>query len=578
MNTENLPPAAPRRGLAIASLVLGIVGIGLSLFLVGGVLGLVGVALAMAHILSKRGRNAMAWWGLGLSLVSILATIALGFAYVAFFKQVKATMATMQTGGTLASTWEGVLAPDFTVTNLEGKVTRLSDLKGKRVVLDFWATWCGPCVKEIPEFIRLQKETSRDELAIIGISDENADTLKSFVKKHGVTYAIVSAKGLPGPFHDLEAVPTTFFIDRKGVIQSIAVGARDYTQLKELALAKDFEGEVRQQPRTPPAPGLKEAVPMLHGVVAWSKTLPGARSICAGKDWDGNGATKILVGAGNQLHVLDLNGVETGVVTLPAAYATIECGQERQKGARLLGYSNWGRTVEVVDRTGKELWSYSSAMGVDGAHWGDLDGDGSDEMIVGMNGFGGLAAVSSEGKRLWHVSLGNVWSQGVAVGHGGQALVFATEAGGTIRVFDGQGHAVRTLRPAGAYFTKLAAAVVDPAGTVQVLALGQSLSGKSGLAVACDAQGQVAWSVPVSSARDWAQVHFACGDLNGDGNAEWALIEPSGDLDLVTAAGQKLAALPHQGAASDFLIVPRSNGPGLLVVLAGGSVQAFSFQ
>ncbi len=571
--------AAPRQGLAITSLVLGIVGLCLSLFVVGAVLGALGLALGLAHILGKRGRNGMAWCGVSLSVLSIIAAIGFGFAYVKIFKVFKDTITSMATGTEPTTKWEGVLAPDFTVTTLDGKTIQLSALKGKRVVLDFWATWCGPCVKEIPEFVRLQNETSRDDLVLVGISQEDVETLKSFVKQKGVNYPIASAKDLPGPFSNLQVVPTTFFIDRKGVIQSVAVGARGYAELKELALAKDFEGEPKAEPGPSPASGLKDAEKMLQPISAWSTNLPGAMALCSG-DWDGDGAVEILVAAANKLLVLGLDGVEKSAVPLPGTFSAIECGRHRQKGARLLGYSNWGRQVEVVDTNGKALWSYSAMMGIDGAHWGDLDGDGTDELIVGMNGLGGLDAVSADGKKLWHASLANVWSQAVIpAGSGGQALVFASEAGGTVRVFNAQGRAVRTLRPDGAYYTTLAAGVMDRSGTVQVLALGQSSQGSSGQdAVAFDSKGQVAWSAPVRAAGGWVKVRFARGDIAGDGNFEWAFIESSGDMVLVTATGEKLAAIPGQSGASDFVIVPDKNGRGLLVVLQGASVQAYSFK
>src|SRR6266404_2617670 len=100
-----------------------------------------------------------------------------------------------------------------------------------------------------------------------------------------------------------------------------------------------------------------------------------------------------------------------------------------------------------MDATGKEIWHYSATFGVNGAHWGDLDGDGTDEIIVGMNGFGGLQALAADGKRLWRASAGNVWGQAVVPATKDRAaLVFATEASGSVRIFDGQGHQVRTVR------------------------------------------------------------------------------------------------------------------------------------
>jgi hypothetical protein len=196
-----------------------------------------------------------------------------------------------------------------------------------------------------------------------------------------------------------------------------------------------------------------------------------------------------------------------------------------------------------------------------------------------MNGFGGLEALSAEGKKIWHVSLGNVWGQAVlSAGLGGQALVFATEAGGTVRVFDGQGRALRTLRPGGAYYTRLAAGIMDQSGQAQLLALGQNLGGSGEQAVAFDSKGQIVWSAPVKAGGSWVQSRFASGQIGGDNNAVWAFIDSSGDLVLATADGEKLAAIPNQSSVGDFMIVPGKNGRGLLVVLRGPTVEAYSFE
>jgi peroxiredoxin len=237
-----VPPAAPRMGLAIASLVLGILACVLSLFLVGAVCGLVGLILGLVHVVQKRGPKAMAWWGIGLSVFSILASVALGAVYYHLVMQIR-NQATSSLGADSLAKWEGVLAPDISVTTLDGKTIQLDQLKGKRVVLDFWATWCGPCVREIPHLNKLYNETSRDDLMIIGISDENEATLKPFVAGKGVNYPVTSEKNLPSPYKDVHLIPTTFFIDRKGVIQSVVVGYHEFNQLKEHALAKDFQGE-----------------------------------------------------------------------------------------------------------------------------------------------------------------------------------------------------------------------------------------------------------------------------------------------------------------------------------------------
>jgi peroxiredoxin len=147
--------------------------------------------------------------------------------------------------------WEGVSAPDFSVTNLDGQTIRLANLKGKRVLVNFWATWCPPCLEELPNFIKLRAETSPANLAILGLSTEDAATQKLFARRNDVNYPLAILQNMPSPYHNIVKIPVTLAIDRNGVIQHVLFYAQDLQTLKKFAAEADFAGAVKAAPTAP---------------------------------------------------------------------------------------------------------------------------------------------------------------------------------------------------------------------------------------------------------------------------------------------------------------------------------------
>jgi len=145
--------------------------------------------------------------------------------------------------------WQGVQAPDFSVTNLDGRMVRLADLKGKRVMLNFWATWCPPCQEEIPAFIKLRSATSPTNVVVLGLSTEDVPAQQDFAKQHGINYPLTSFEDVPSPYRDVDAIPVTMVIDRRGVIQHMLFGPQDYADLEKYATERDFAGTVRAAPQ-----------------------------------------------------------------------------------------------------------------------------------------------------------------------------------------------------------------------------------------------------------------------------------------------------------------------------------------
>ena len=115
----------------------------------------------------------------------------------------------------------GKAAPDFTLQTLDGKNVTLSSLRGKGVLLNFWATWCGPCKIEMPWFVELQKEYGPQGLQIVGVAmdDSSPQDIQTFVKEMGVNYPVLLGKEAVGQaYGGVDVLPTTFFIDRNGDI------------------------------------------------------------------------------------------------------------------------------------------------------------------------------------------------------------------------------------------------------------------------------------------------------------------------------------------------------------------------
>jgi peroxiredoxin len=122
---------------------------------------------------------------------------------------------------TTAGKLQGQPAPDFSLKSLDGKTMKLSDFRGKAVLLNFWATWCEPCKVEMPWFVDLQKKYSSQGLQVLGVAmdDASPEDIGAFAQKMGVNYPVLIGKEEVGAqYGGIEYLPSTFYISRDGKI------------------------------------------------------------------------------------------------------------------------------------------------------------------------------------------------------------------------------------------------------------------------------------------------------------------------------------------------------------------------
>jgi peroxiredoxin len=129
----------------------------------------------------------------------------------------------------------GIPAPDFTFPGLDGKMVSLSDYKGKVVLVNIWATWCPPCVSEMPSMEKLYNKFKRENFEILAVSidEPGPKAVAPFMEKTSLTFpALIDSKGAIKPVYRITAIPESFIIDKQGLLIKKIVGPVDWAAPK----------------------------------------------------------------------------------------------------------------------------------------------------------------------------------------------------------------------------------------------------------------------------------------------------------------------------------------------------------
>ncbi len=251
----NAKPAG--QGFAVAAFVCGVFALIWAMIAIGGIFGVVGLVLGIVHLRRSEQNRSLARWGVALSAAGIVGSLLAAALYAWLFSYGGPSMRPRVSGthdDVRWGDWAGVAAPPLTVRTIEGEEISLESLKGRKVVLNFWATWCGPCRREAPELDRLVREA---DVTVLAVSQESEDVVRAWARKQGhrYTFAIGKRRSMPEPFRRVRTIPTNVFIDRNGVIQEVLVGGLEFDELYERATAQD-----RADPPRPP-PGVTSPPP-----------------------------------------------------------------------------------------------------------------------------------------------------------------------------------------------------------------------------------------------------------------------------------------------------------------------------
>lgn len=180
----------------------------------------------------------------GVMLILIGSTIASGYATRLASSRLASLLPNLEsrikvksdpaTNSAVSETGSSEPAPQVELSSLEGQRLKLSDFHGRVVLLNFWATWCGPCRAEVPELNKLQRDFQASGLAVVGVSwDDSAAGVREFQKEIRQDYTVLlGGEDAQDKFAAIRSLPSTYVIDREGRIRQTIIGARDRAQFE----------------------------------------------------------------------------------------------------------------------------------------------------------------------------------------------------------------------------------------------------------------------------------------------------------------------------------------------------------
>ncbi len=165
----------------------------------------------------------------------LLIGLAIGLVVFVGLPSAQSAGATASGGTAAAAPIVGSPAPDFKLQNIAGQAVTLSGLKGKPVLINFWATWCGPCRIEMPAIEAAYQQHRAEGFTVLAVdADEPLDIVAAFVKELGLSFEVLLDPGnIVNDVYRVRAYPTSYFVNRNGVVAVLQIGSMTESQLNK---------------------------------------------------------------------------------------------------------------------------------------------------------------------------------------------------------------------------------------------------------------------------------------------------------------------------------------------------------